>query len=232
MITEDNFLDFACPHCKGTVSFPTDLSGSVQECPSCGQTLIVPGDERSEGNRLPLPIDLPQVQLRRFGPADWKDLMECLADEEAHRFTGRRPMEEEEVLRWLDSDGHVKLTTVGQPIYLGIELKENAKLIGYIQLDLDAQREQATVEALVNRQYQNKGLATQALEGALVFCFDSVKVHRVSAACDSRNTAALKLFEAVGLRKEGEFVKNRFLNGEWSNTVHYAVLEEEWNRAS
>ena len=49
----------------------------------------------------------------------------------------------------------------------------------------------------------------------------------MSAACDSRNSAAVKLLENVGLRREGEFVKNSLLHGEWTNTVWYAALREE-----
>ena len=65
----------------------------------------------------------------------------------------------------------------------------------------------------------------------LGFCLEGIKLHRVSASCDSRNVAACRLFEKLGLRREGEFLKDNMLHGEWVNTVWYAALGEEYGDA-
>ena len=39
---------------------------------------------------------------------------------------------------------------------------------------------------------------------------------------------ACRLLEKLGLRREGEFVKNRWVHGEWTNSIWYAALEEEY----
>jgi RimJ/RimL family protein N-acetyltransferase len=36
----------------------------------------------------------------------------------------------------------------------------------------------------------------------------------------------------VGLRREGEFVKDRFVRGKWMSSVWYAALEEEYLEAA
>jgi aminoglycoside 6'-N-acetyltransferase len=79
----------------------------------------------------------------------------------------------------------------------------------------------------LNHNFQRKGFASEALEALLGFCFEGIKLHRVSAACDSRNTAACRLFDKIGLRREGEFLKDSLLHGEWVDTVHYAALAGE-----
>jgi RimJ/RimL family protein N-acetyltransferase len=61
----------------------------------------------------------------------------------------------------------------------------------------------------------------------LDFCFNGIKLHRVTAACDSRNVAACRLLERAGMRREGEFLKDHFADGAWFNTVSYAVLSED-----
>jgi RimJ/RimL family protein N-acetyltransferase len=229
MITEDSFIDFKCPYCGTAVSFPQETAGFVQACPDCFESLIVPDDGGEVGKSIPLPINTSRLVIRRFGPGDWKDLMELMSDEELFRYTEGRPLEEEEILRWLESDNHIKLTSPNQLFCLAIETREPAKLIGYIGLMLtDPHRLQARLSIYLNKSFQRKGFALEALDALLRFCFEGIKLHRVSAWCDSRNTAACRLFENLGLRREGEFVKDNLFQGEWVNTVWYAALAEEY----
>ncbi|MEI6392443.1 MAG: GNAT family N-acetyltransferase [Verrucomicrobiota bacterium] len=228
MITEETFIDFKCPYCGDPVSFPQENAGSVQGCPSCLESLIVPDDGSDAGKSIPLPITTPRLVIRRFGPSDWKDLMELMSDEELFRFTGGRALEEDEILHWLESDSHVRLTTPNQMFCLGIEARETGKLIGYLGLTItDPHRLQATLNIYLNRSFQRKGFALEALIALIEFCLGAIKLHRVSASSDSRNIAACRLFEKAGLRREGEFLKDNLLHGEWGNTVWFAALGEE-----
>ncbi len=233
MIAEESFIDFKCPHCGEPVSFPRDCIGFARECPTCLECLVVPVGDAQVGRKLPLPITTARLVLRRLGGGDWKDLLELLADEELFRYTDGRPLEEEEVLNWLQSDSHVKLTSPGQPFYLGIQARDGGKLIGYLSLHFaDPQRLQAGLNICLNRNCQRKGFALEAVRALLEFCFDGIRLHRVTALCDSRNAAACRLFEGAGLRREGELVKDKFFNGEWASTVCYAALQEEYREAA
>jgi RimJ/RimL family protein N-acetyltransferase len=229
MITEESFLDFKCPYCESPVSFPRESAGSLQACPSCPESLIVPTDGSESGREIPLPITTPRLVLRRLAAGDWRDLLELMSDEEFFRYQDGVPLDEDAVLRWLESDVHVKLTTPDQPFYLAIQLQEGEKLIGYLSLTFtDAQRLSATFNIGLNRNFQRQGLAHEALGALLGFCFEDLKLHRLTGWCDSRNTAASRLLEKAGLRREGEFVKNRWVHGEWVNSLWYATLEEEY----
>jgi RimJ/RimL family protein N-acetyltransferase len=232
MITEENFIDFKCPYCGEPVSFPRENAGYAQACPNCTQSVIVPDDASEVGHQIPLPIATPRLVLRRLASSDWKDLLEVISDEEFYRYQDGAPLDEDGVLHWLESDAHVKLTTPDQPFYLGIQSQEAGKLIGYLSLSFtDSQRLQVTFDLGLNRSFQRQGLALEAVEALLGFCFEGLKLHRVAGWCDSRNTAACRLLEKVGLRREGEFLKNRWLHGEWTNSIWYAALEEEYLKA-
>jgi RimJ/RimL family protein N-acetyltransferase len=231
MITEENFLDFKCPACDETVSFPESAIGSVQECPTCTETLVVPEAGIAVGRKLPLPLTTPRLVLRRFTGADWKQLLELVQDEEFFRnMDGLTGQTEEEVLPWLQRDGQIKLTTPNQIFRLALELRDGGKLIGYLGLWFtDAQRLQATFTLSVHRTYQRQGLALEALDAALGFCFEGIHLHRVSVRCDSANAAACRLCENVGMRREGECVKDTpRLEGGWANSVWFAALAEEY----
>ena len=229
MITEENFIDFKCPYCQEMVSFPRESARFVQACPNCTESLIVPEDGSEVGQAIPLPMKTPRLILRRLAGRDWKDLLELMSDEEFFRYQDRVPLDEDGVLHWLESDAHVKLTTPEQTFHLGIEVQDGGKLIGYLSLTFtDPQRLQVTFSIGLNPSFQRQGYATEAVEALLGFCFEGLKLHRVAGWCDSRNIAGCRLLEKVGLRREGEFVKNRWRHGEWTNSVWYAALAEEY----
>ena len=230
MITEESFVDFRCPYCEEPVSFPATDAGFARACPNCTETVIVPEDGSDLGGRLPLPIVTERLTLRRFAPGDWKDVGEYMSDECLFHHLGGGPLEEEELLRWLDAEVHVKLTTPDQMFYLGIELKEQSKVIGHIGLRFSDPL-QAGLLILLNRNFHGKGFATEALQALFGFCFKDLKLHRLTATSDTRNTSACKLFEKAGMRREGEFVKSIQSHEGWQSSAAYALLEEEFAKA-
>lgn len=232
-ITEENFLDFKCPCCDDPVSFPRDCAGLVRECPNCLESLIVPDTGEEAGLKPPLPITTPRLILRRLAASDWKDLLELFSDEELFLYDDGHPMEEEEILRWLESDSTVKLTTPGQRFYLGIEARDGGKLIGQLSLSFaEPQRLQAQLAICLNRDFRRKGFGLEAVDAVLGFCFEKIHLHRVTALCDTQNSAARGLSEKAGLRREGEFVKDRFVREKWMSSVWFAALDEEYREAA
>ena len=228
-ITEESFLDFKCPHCGEPVSFPQDCTGLARECPNCLESLVVPGAGSEAGKKLPIPITTPRLILRRLAAGDWKDLLELYSDEEMFLYDEGHPLEEEEILRWLESDSMVKLTTPGQTFYLGIEAQDSGKLIGQLALRFaEPQRLQAQLTICVNQACRRQGVGLEAVGAILGFCFEEIHLHRVNALCDTKNTAACGLCEKAGFRREGEFLKDRFVRGEWMSSVWYATLDEEY----
>lgn len=230
IITEDDFIDFSCPYCSDPISFPAQYRGSLQQCPMCFESLLMPDRGGEPGRAIPIPLSTERLTLRRLAPGDWRDLLEIMSDEDTFRYTIGHPIDEEAVLRWLESDPHVKLTTPDQTFFLGLALRDGGKLIGHAGLRLSAPEPlQANATIHLNRSFQKKGYALEAFRAVLKFCFQDIRLHRVAAACDSRNSAAANLLESAGLRREGEFVKDSLIGGEWTNTLHYAVLGEEYS---
>ena len=232
MITEESFIDFKCPYCGDPVSFPQETAGFVQVCPNCNESLIVPDDGSEVGWQIPLPITTARLVIRRLAPGDWKDLLELASDEEFGLYTGRVPPDEDGVLRWLESDPHVKFTTPDQILYLGVMLQEGSKLIGLLTMNFtDAERLQITFSIGLHSKFEQQGYDLEAVVACLTFCFEGLRLHRVSSWCDSRDADTCRLLEKAGLRREGEFVKSRHLQDEWTNTVWYATLDEEYLQA-
>ena len=229
MTLDENFIDFKCPYCDTSVSFPSDSKSKIQDCPNCSENLILPQEGGGVGQKIPIPIRTPRLLLRRFVAADWKDLLDVLSAEELFQYVEGGPLSDVELVRWLEQDSSAKLTTPDWMFCLGLHHQTEGKLIGYVGLNFtDASRQQLSLQIFVGRSFQRQGYATEAVNGVLGFGFEGISLHRVTASYDSRNVAAGRLLEKVGMRREGESLKDRFVNGEWVNTAWMAILDEEY----
>jgi RimJ/RimL family protein N-acetyltransferase len=144
--------------------------------------------------------------------------MECLPESE-----------EENILRWLEADRHVRLSAPGSPFCLGVELRDGGKLIGYLSLSfIDDQRLQITFSSYFHADYAQTDLLVEGIDALVGFCFEGIKLHRITSRCYSGDTAACKTLEEVGFRREGEFVKETRTQDGWVNSIWYALLQEEY----
>ncbi len=75
---------------------------------------------------------------------------------------------------------------------------------------------------------QGQGYAREALSALLGYVFTTLGRHRASAVIDVRNTAAARLLERVGMRREAHFRQNIFFKGAWGDEYVYAMLAAEW----
>jgi len=92
--------------------------------------------------------------------------------------------------------------------------------------------EEGEIWYLVEPESWGKGIATEAAKHLLDLGFGELRLHRIWAACLPENPASARVLEKVGLRKEGFLVKNLKIHGMWKSSFLYAMLAEEWSRAS
>lgn len=219
MITEENFLDFKCPHCGELNSFPQDCTGLVRQCVNCMEDLIVPVAGGEFGGKIPLPITAARLVLRRFEAADWNDLLAFMFDNE------------DEAAHWLETDRQVKLTTPDRIFSLAAQVRDGGKIIGSVGLrftDFGFHEAEISAEGFPGDQ---QDFTKEAVQAVLGFCLRDLKLHRVIARCPSNDAERCRMFESAGMRREGEFVKNYFRDGEWLNTLWFALLDEEYPAA-
>ena len=172
-------------------------------------------------------IRTERLLLRPFRESDYDDLFEFLsqlADDEFEGYPG---------ITYENGREHLKYR-LGSEQFFAIELSDSGKVIGNIYC---GKRDFAAKEVgyIVNKRYQKKGYAAEALSAVLAQTFRE-GVHRVYAECDPRNVPSWKLLEKVGLRREAYFRQNLWFhrdeNGNplWKDTLVYAILEEEASR--
>lgn len=109
-----------------------------------------------------------------------------------------------------------------------INIDEN-RLIGDMGIVFNSHDNlQAEVGCTLDKKFQGKGYATEALKAMVNYLFVVMQKHRVTASIDPRNTASIQLIERLGFRKEAHFKESYYLRGEWVDDIIYAMLRKEW----
>ena len=168
-------------------------------------------------------IETERLILRPFRESDYDDLYEFLSqlrDDEFEGYPG---------ITYENGREHLKYR-LHSTEFFAMELKDSGKVIGNVfcgNRDFQAKE----VGYIVNRSYQKKGYAREALSAVIENAFKE-GAHRVYAECDPRNTASWRLLERVGLRREAYFRQNIYFRKDengipiWKDTYVYAALEE------
>ena len=53
-------------------------------------------------------------------------------------------------------------------------------------------------------------------------------MHRIQAQVESRNQASARLCERLGMQQEAHLRRNWLIKGEWTDTLVYGLLAEEF----
>jgi RimJ/RimL family protein N-acetyltransferase len=227
-VDEQTYITFSCPKCGNSVEYLEDYAGSAQPCPFCGEDVIVPRSGNQASSALPLPIETPRLVLRKLQLEDLPDVLEILSDPETFQYEERPPMEETEVKPWLERVVKEKLSDTSGALTLGVVLRDGQKLIGLLWVKYaDSNRQQASLGIQLNNGFKRQGLGFEAFQATLSFCLQDIGLHRVTATCDSRNEAAVRLFTKLRMRNEAECLRDRFIDGEWADSLWFAMTEDE-----
>ncbi|MGD6962344.1 GNAT family N-acetyltransferase [Fictibacillus phosphorivorans] len=114
--------------------------------------------------------------------------------------------------------------------YWGMELKENGKLIGAIDLfNFDQLTENCEVGYLMGYQWWNKGYGTEALKTVIEFGLRDMNIHKISAAHNTDNPASGRIMEKVGMEQEGT-IKHMIRNAKnhYKDCAVYGLLQEDY----
>ncbi len=181
-------------------------------------------------NFHPFPeLDTQRLRLRRPELSDAADMFKMRSDPEVMRYIPRplaTSVADVEALITLVNDN----TEKGERINWAIEWKETGEvigMIGYVATDPDHNR--AEVGYSLTRSWHRKGITREALRAVLTYGFGDMGLHTVAAIIDAHNIASAKLLEQAGFRQEAHFIEDFLFNGEYRNSVHYGMLQSEFN---
>ena len=173
-------------------------------------------------------IETKRLILRKFTKKDFNDLYEYASDNKVTQY-----------LSWdtyKNIDMAVEYIEHMQEKYAkneiapwAIEWKENSKLIGSIGfVHYDKKNFSAEIGYVLNRNYWNKGIMTEALKEIIRFGFERMHLIKIEAKLNALNLPSEKVMQKSGLRYERTLRKKEFLKGKLIDIKYYSILKEEY----
>ena len=231
--SNDRLVDFQCPYCASALSFLEVHAGSAQECPHCFETIVVPTIGQESGSELPLPIKTSRLTLRPLRTEDQPDWLEFVTDEDSYEYLYYYAPDDLDARSWLEDSKIQRLTRPNGRLALGIELKKDAKMIGYLTFYFSDPEEhrQASFNIMMHPAYRRQGYGTEALLGLIGFGFSGIALHDIRVGINSRNMAGRRMVEKAGMKLEGEFIEEHRVKGEWVDTAYYVIQSKASQKA-
>jgi RimJ/RimL family protein N-acetyltransferase len=176
------------------------------------------------------PIKTSRLALRPYEPGDLAFLHSMFSREDVCRYLPWTPMDLDQAQAKLEQRvRQTHIETDGDAFVLIAEESDTGRTVGEFMLRLKSlASRQGELGWSLHPDAQGRGFATEAAREMLRIGFDELRLHRIVAGCDSRNTASLRVMERLGMRREAEFVDYEYVKGDWASESVCALLESEW----
>ena len=166
--------------------------------------------------------------MRWLSEDDVDALFEVFSDPKVMRYWSSGPLPNREAAAAMQreiAEGNLK-----ESIWKwGLALRESNKIIGTVTLfNLSLSNGRAEIGYAMGSAYWGKGYMNEALTALIVHAFDVVKLRRLEADVDPRNTPSVRTLERLGFQREG-FLRERWhVEGELQDAFFYGLLKREW----
>lgn len=118
-----------------------------------------------------------------------------------------------------------------EAINWAITLKGNPKLIGIIgHYRIQTENHRSEIGYMLLPDFQNQGIASEAINIVLEYGFNQLKLHSVEAVIDPENNISEKVLEKNGFIKEAHFIENEYWDGKFWDSVVYSLLKTNFKK--
>ena len=176
-----------------------------------------------------LPLHTRRLHLRRLEPEDAAAMSAYRGLPEVARYQSWETFGVEDAAQLIADQLTVQPADPDSWLQLMIILAESGLPIGDCGIHFPStSAQQVELGITLDPRYQNRGFASEALEGVLSYVFGRLNMHRVSATTDVENKAAQNLFQRLGFRREAHFSEHVWFKGAWCSECVFAMLQREW----
>lgn len=177
-------------------------------------------------------LETERLIIKPITIGDKDEIFEYRRDTETNKYQGWIPETIEDVEVFIGNTS--KQINVPETWFQFVIVdKETQKIVGDLGIHfIDPENEQAEIGCTLNKDYQNKGFATESVRKVIDYLFKELNKHRIIASIDPENKNSIRLVERIGFRKEAHFVESLFINGKWVDDLIYALIEKDWDKTS
>lgn len=175
-------------------------------------------------------LETDRLLLRGFEPTDLDDVHAFQADPAVIRFVPWPLRTRAESADWINERAaQDRIEREGDGVAWAVARRSDSLVIGSVNLWWRSQEhQQGEIGFAFASQAHGHGYASEAVSAVIDLAFSALDLHRVSGRADARNAASARLMARLGMRHEAHLREDEWFKGEWSDTVVYAVLRDEW----
>ena len=175
-------------------------------------------------------LETERLFIRPIVIDDKNEIFEYRSDKEMNKYQGWIPETIEDVETFIGKISK-QINTPETWFQFAIVNKETHKLVGDLGIHfIDSENKQVEIGCTLNKNFQNKGFATESVKKVIDYLFNNLNKHRIIASIDPNNKNSIRLVERIGFRKEAHFVESLLIKGKWVDDLIYAILKKDWDR--
>lgn len=167
-----------------------------------------------------------QVTIRKFEKIDIPKKVEWINNPANNRYLHYDlPLEIKKTESWFDQNAETDdrfdavIEADGVPV----------GLIGLLTIDLKNKKAEYYI-SMGELSYKGKGIAKKASYLILDYGFNTLKLNRIFLYTETENVLAQRLFESIGLIKEGCLKADVYSHGNFVDRFVYGCVRDSWNK--
>ena len=177
--------------------------------------------------KIPL-IETERLNLRELTLEDVNDVFEYASISEVSTFLPWYPHKSKQ-----DSIDFINFAkdqfAKNISIIWGIELKEDSKLIGTVDIrNTQPINNCGEIGYVLSNKYWNKGIMTEAVKAIINYGFNEMKLNRIEALCEAENISSLRVMEKAGMQFEGFLREKVYIKNQYRSMKIYSILKSDY----
>jgi RimJ/RimL family protein N-acetyltransferase len=173
-------------------------------------------------------IDGQRVRLRRFRESDLERLVEYRSNPEVERYQNWSHFDLEQGKALIEEMQGIHPGLPGRWFQFAIALLSTGELIGDCAFHFNDNNMSAEMGFTLGPEFQNQGLATDAVTTMVNYLFSKIKVQYILAVTDALNTPSIKLLERLGMQRDSD-VRDVVFKGRFGQEYLYSLSLSDWN---
>jgi RimJ/RimL family protein N-acetyltransferase len=180
--------------------------------------------------RIPT-INAERISLRPLRNRDTDSIYAIYSDPEVMRYWGSTPMSHPAQAAQLLNEVQTDLKH-RRSLQWGVARRSDDRIVGTLAFfHVDVIAKKAEIGFALGRAYWKNGYMLEALQAALRYAFAEMKLRRIEADVDPRNSSSIRVLERLGFQKEGYLRERWLVAEETQDALFYGLLNREWKNS-
>ena len=172
-------------------------------------------------------LETPRLHLRPFTLEDAPRVQMLAGDARVSDTTLNlpHPYPDGVAEEWIQT--HADDAQRGERFTWAIAGSESGAVMGSVALMVNQRHSRGALGYWLGFDFWNKGFMTEAVRAVLQWGFSWLGLHRIEAACYSRNPNSYRVMEKCRMQREGLFRGYYYKNNNFEDLYQYAILRTD-----